>query len=71
MMWRLILVFFLAACSAYPAVHWPEGRVPAVPVLLPASDLLPGPPAVAEARGAALAAEAAALTLRAAQIGTD
>lgn len=71
MTWRMIPLVFLASCSTYPVVHWPEGPVHVVPVLLPATDLALGPPAVAEARGAALAAEAAALKLRAAQIGTD
>ena len=70
-MWRMIPLVLLAACSGYPVVQWPTGPMPAVPVLLSAAELSGGPPGVAEARGAELAAEAAALRLRATAIGTD
>ncbi len=70
-MWRMIPLVLVAACGAYPVVQWPGGPVPEVPDLLPAAELGIGPPVVAEARGADLAAEAAALKLRAAAIGTD
>jgi hypothetical protein len=67
---RLTLCLTLAACSAAPVVSWPAGPVPATPALLPADGLVAGPVASAEARGAALAAQAAALRARAAGIGT-
>ena len=70
-MWRMIPLVLLTACSGYPVVRWPAAPVPAVPVLLSAAELADGTPGVAEARGADLAAEAAALRLRAGAIGAD
>ena len=67
----MIPLVLLAACSSSPVVRWPAGPVPVVPVLLSAAALGDGMPGVAEARGADLAAQAAALRLRAAAIGTD
>ena len=67
MIWRVIPLVLLAACSA-PVVNWPAGPAPATPALLPAAALDLGPAAVAEARGAELAAQAAALKVRAAEI---
>ena len=68
MILRVIPLLMLAACSHAPVVHWPVGPEPATPALLPAADLALWPPAVAEGRGAALAAAAAALKARAAAI---
>ena len=70
-MWRMIPLVLLAACSGYPAVLWPAGPVPVVPVLLSAAALGDEIPNLAEARGEDLAADAAALRLRAAAMGTD
>lgn len=68
MIWRLIPLMLLAACSTYPVVHWPAGPDLPTPALVPMADLALGPAPTAEARGAALAAQAAALKQRAADI---
>ena len=65
----LLIAGVLAGCGDYPAVHWAGGDSGVTPVLLPLEgDLLvagPGP----DARGAALAAQAAALVAAARRIG--
>ena len=68
---RVLLCLMLAGCSTQPVVPWPAGPAPVAPDLLPAAELALAPAGTAEARGAALATEAAALKLRAAAIGTD
>ena len=68
MMLRLTLCLTLAACSTVPQVSWPAGPAGVMPALLPL-DSLATTGSTADARGAALAAQAAALRSRAAAIG--
>lgn len=61
----LALCLALAACASYPPVDWPAGKAGKTPPLLPMDQLaVPATPAL-DARGAALAAQAAALKARA------
>ncbi|MBC7476755.1 MAG: hypothetical protein H7317_01500 [Pseudorhodobacter sp.] len=71
MMLRVIPLVLLTACSTAPVVSWPAGQEPITPALLPASELTLTLPAVAQGRGAALAAEAAALQARAAAMPSE
>jgi len=66
---RLVPLILLAACGEIPKVDWPPGKPGPAPELLPIDELaVPGAPTL-DQRGAALAAEAAALKARAAAIG--
>lgn len=70
MMRSLILCLTLASCGSFPKVDWPAGPVGATPALLPMAEIaVPTSPSL-DTRGAALAAEAAALKARASAIGT-
>ena len=62
MRFGVILVLALAGCATFPEVDAASRDVAGpAPALVPLDGLLAGPAATAEARGAALAAEAAAL----------
>lgn len=64
----LLLCLALASCSAPPKVVWPAGPVGTPPALLPLDQIVvPTAPSL-DARGAALAAQAAELRARAAAI---
>ena len=67
---RFLIVFLaLASCGDVPKVTWPAGPAGRPPALLPINDLaVPTSPDL-DSRGAALAAQAAALKARAAMIG--
>ena len=69
----LLIAGVLAGCGDYPAVHWAGGDSGVTPVLLPLEgDLLVAGPVTGsgpDARGAALAAQAAALMAAARRIG--
>ena len=73
----LLIAGVLAGCGDYPAVHWAGGDSGVTPVLLPLEgDLLVAGPvtgpvtgSMPDARGAALAAQAAALMAAARRIG--
>jgi len=65
---RLLLVCLaLTACSRMPVVQWQDGPTGPAPALLPLDALLAPTASTAEARGAALAAQAAALKARTAR----
>ena len=66
-MQKVLILLLLAGCSAYPAVDWPAGAVGPAPELLPLADILGPQTTLTDARGAALAAEAAALQARVAR----
>ncbi len=62
MFWRAMFIFLaLTGCSPYPVFVWPAGPVGPPPTLLPAAALTGPDASVTDARGAALAAQAAAL----------
>ena len=71
MLWRVTFCLWLAGCNAYTGLPFSEGAMTATPQLLPTSDLRMRAVSGAEARGVALTEQAAALKVRAAQIGTD
>ena len=61
----VILALMLAGCTDFPEVDTASRNVTGpAPALLPMDQLLSGPAPVAEARGAALVAQAAALRHR-------
>ena len=64
----LTLCLALAACGTTPQANWPTGPAGPTPALLPL-DALAGDGTLTDARGATLAAKAAALKARAAAIG--
>ena len=66
----LCLTLSLPACSDMPHVVWPDTQAAAQPSLLPLDEILGPQTPMTDTRGAALAAEAAALRARAARIGT-
>ena len=61
MILRLLLCLVLTACTRPPVVLWQDGTPGPAPALLPLVALIDPTPSTAEARGAALAAQAAAL----------
>ena len=63
----VLILVLLAGCSAFPAVNWPAGAVGHAPTLLPIDQILGPESTLTDARGAALAAEAAALQARVAR----
>jgi hypothetical protein len=63
----LYLCLALTACSRMPVVPWPDGTAGPTPALLPLDALIAPALGTAEARGAALAAKAAALRARTAR----
>jgi hypothetical protein len=67
MILRLLLCLLLTACTRGPVVLWQTGATGPAPTLLPLDDLIAPTPGTAEARGAALAAQAAALRARTAR----
>ena len=64
---KVLMLVVLSGCSAFPQVNWPAADPGPTPALVPIEQILGPEASVTDARGAALAAEAAALKARVAQ----
>ena len=65
----ILILGVLCGCTSYPKVDWPAGQTAVPPPLLPTAAFAAPAGGLTDTRGAALAAEAAALRARAAAIG--